>query len=234
MLDLDPDRELDLVYGLAEPFEPGVETGLLSVSAPRLLQAAKGQAAGAHRLRMRDGLGSGLPMALLVQPAAVPSRWDTPAPVLSVDVLCSSTLVVVRRSRACDPFHGSADAQEARSLAHYLEGARNSASGPVAMAPGEEDSTVQLCPCPDIPAVGRGDCCPVAQSASMVSVQAAAVVVTVRALSDSDGSAGSHRPGFSAQLRRSVRSELASWSRWRFLQCRLRQSELRFRRRAEG
>jgi hypothetical protein len=225
------DQELDWVYDLAEPFEPVVGIGSMSVSAPRL-QAAKGRTAGAGHLRMQGDLGSGLLIAHFVPPVVVLSRWDRPGPVSSVDVLCSSRLAVVRRLRACDPSLGSRDALEARSSARCLAWARSSALEPVAVVPEEEDLTAQRCPCPDTPAAGHGDCYPAAQSASMVSAQAAAAVaVTAVRTWCSGGAADSRRPGFSAQPLRSGRSELAGWSMWSFLQCQLRQSELRFRRR---
>lgn len=77
-LGLDPGLVLDLVYGLWGRSEPvmGFGSPLGSVP-PRLLVVVTAQPAAGHRLRMQDGLGSGLIVTLLAQEVAVPFRWGS-------------------------------------------------------------------------------------------------------------------------------------------------------------
>ena len=74
---LDLGQVLDLEYGLVEHFELVAGTDSRWVLALRLLQAVKGLPAGAHRLQMQGGPGSGPLSTRPVQRAAVLSRWDS-------------------------------------------------------------------------------------------------------------------------------------------------------------
>jgi hypothetical protein len=71
-------------------------------------------------------------------------------------------------------------------------------------------------------------------AAPLVSTDVSEAAGLARARKHSVWAAGWRRPGSSAQLRHSVRSALAGWSRWTCPRCLLQRSVPRFRRREGG